>query len=180
MELPSYKDYFLKPISETNLELFQCDSELESYFKLDAQDSESELISKNYFLHCNGIEEPLVGFCLSNSAINTVLEFRQIIPHNTQYKAYPAVLIGRFATHSKYQGNGFGKIVLGLLKSWFITNNKTGCRFLIVDARKEAVNFYKNSGFEDYPEQPPDSNNILMYFDLKDFQLEVRKRIPEN
>lgn len=33
----------------------------------------------------------------------------------------------------KYQGQNWGKLIISLLKEWFIHNNKTGCRYITVD-----------------------------------------------
>jgi hypothetical protein len=170
MELPSYEDFYLKSLAETNLALFKCDSKLESFFKNDAKDTEEELIAKTYFLHNKDIIEPLVGFCISNNAINANIDLDMGIQHNARYKAYPAVLIGRFATHDKHSGYGYGKLVLDLIKNWLLTNNKTGCRFIVVDARIEIADFYRKSGFEDYPEDSNIPNNKYLYFDLKAYQ----------
>ena len=70
---------------------------------------------------------------------------------------------------------------MDFIKSWFIdTNNKTGCRFLVVDAYNEpiALKYYSNNGFEflfsnedqekKYMGISADKQLItrLMYFDL--------------
>lgn len=175
MELPSFGNFCFKSIFETDLNLFTCDPRLESYFRNDAKDTETELIAKTYFLHSTSISEPLVGFSISNNVINANIDLDMGIHYNTRYKTYPAVLIGRLATHTKYTGCGHGKLVLDLIKNWFITNNKTGCRFIVVDARSEAVGFYVRSGFEEYPEGTNRSGNKYMYFDLKAYQEQMRR-----
>ncbi|WP_367899161.1 GNAT family N-acetyltransferase [Leptospira sp. WS58.C1] len=175
MELPSYEDYYLKSIFDTDLEKFQCDSRLESYFKEDAKDTETELIAKTYFLHKQSAANPLVGFSISNNAINANIDLDMGIVHKARYKTYPAVLIGRFATHKDYLGQGYGLLALDLIKNWFITNNKTGCRFIVVDSRKDALDFYAKAGFEEYPEESPNVNNKFLYFDLKAYQEQMRR-----
>ncbi|MDF3822925.1 GNAT family N-acetyltransferase [Leptospira sp. 96542] len=177
MHLPSYEEYFLKSIFETDLELFKCDPKLEDYFRNDAKDTEVELIAKTYFLHKSSLNDPLVGFSISNNAINATIELDMGIHYKAQYKTYPAVLIGRLATHNEHTGLGYGRLVLDLLKNWFITNNKTGCRFLVVDARSDAVEFYKKSGFEDYPEESPNSKNKYLFFDLKAYQEQIQRQV---
>ncbi|TGM30474.1 N-acetyltransferase [Leptospira levettii] len=177
MELPSYEDFFLKSIQESNLDLFKCDQSLESYFKNDAIDTEIEIIAKTYFLHKYGVGEPLVGFSISNNAISANIDLDMGIQYNARYKAYPAVLIGRFATHNNPSGKGYGKLVLDLIKNWLITNNKTGCRFVVVDARKDIADFYRKSGFEDYPEESNIPNNKYLYFDLKAYQEQLLRSL---
>lgn len=177
MDLPIFDDFYLMPLSKSDLSLFSCDFELEEYFRNDAKDTEDELISKHYLLHRKDIPEPLVGFSISNNRIQACPDIDQTISYNAQHKAYPAILIGKFATHSDHLRKGYGKIAIDLIKSWFITNNKTGCRFVIVDSRKDAVNFYKKCEFEEYPVQDSKSETDLLYFDLRAFQISMERAI---
>jgi ribosomal protein S18 acetylase RimI-like enzyme len=65
-------------------------------------------------------------------------------------KSYPAVLIGRLGVDIKYKHQNVGSQVLDFIKAWFIDeNNKTGCRFLFVDAHNEpsVLSFYRKNGF---------------------------------
>lgn len=50
---------------------------------------------------------------------------------------YPAILIGRLGVSSEYRGKGLniGSQILDFIKGWFRSfDNKTGCRFIVVDA----------------------------------------------
>lgn len=55
---------------------------------------------------------------------------------------------------------------MDMIKTWFITNNKTGCRFVVVDSRPESVEFYKRCRFDPYPVPKLGSKTELLYFDL--------------
>ncbi|WP_260458280.1 GNAT family N-acetyltransferase [Bacteroides salyersiae] len=61
-----------------------------------------------------------------------------------------------------------GTFLLAFIQSYFAINNKTGCRFLTVDAYADAVPFYQKNGFE--PLTPDDENSPtrLLYFNLND------------
>jgi GNAT superfamily N-acetyltransferase len=65
------------------------------------------------------------------------------------YETFPAVKIARFAVDTRIQGGGYGRALV----SWGISVTKdrimehVGCRFLIADAKKSAVNCYKKTGF---------------------------------
>ena len=63
--------------------------------------------------------------------------------------AYPAAKIGRFAVDSDFQRCGYGTQILNLIVMSFITNNKTGCQFITVDALNnvETIRFYEKNGF---------------------------------
>jgi GNAT superfamily N-acetyltransferase len=96
------------------------------------------------------------------------------LPHNVRHNAYPAVLIGKFATHMNFSGKNFGRRVIEFLKLWFVTQNKTGCRYLIADSVPDATGFYEKCGFERFPVQrSPDT--VLMFFDLKIYEIALRK-----
>ena len=58
-------------------------------------------------------------------------------------------------------------------RDWFTVGNKTGCRFLIVDAynRSEAVSFYRRNGFEFLTSSDEADSTRIMYFDLITFRL---------
>lgn len=85
MELPSFGDFYLKSIFNTDLGKFTCDKDLERYFKEHAKDNEEELTAKTYFLHKDEIEEPLVGFSLSNNAIKTSIDIENLIVPNARH-----------------------------------------------------------------------------------------------
>lgn len=61
-----------------------------------------------------------------------------------------------------------GTTVLDYIKSMFVLENKTGCRFLTVDAYLKAVPFYEKNGFRFMNTEDDDSHTRLMYFDLID------------
>ena len=58
---------------------------------------------------------------------------------------------------------------------YFLQNNKTGCRFVTVDAYLAAITFYEKNHF--YPLQPndDDTHTRLLYFDLKEYKAAFQK-----
>jgi len=62
---------------------------------------------------------------------------------------YPAAKIGRFAVDTEFQRGGYGTHILYLIIMSFLTDNKTGCQFLTVDAlnNAETIRFYEKNGF---------------------------------
>lgn len=66
-----------------------------------------------------------------------------------EYSSYPAVKIARLAVHVDYAGSGIGRsmveFALGSVKS--IVCPAVGCRFVVVDAKKQSVGFYRRCGF---------------------------------
>ena len=99
-------------------------------------------------------------FTVSNDSVKTTFipkpaknKVQRRIPNQKHLRTYPAVLLGRLGVNRKYQGTDFfvGQQVINYVKSWFIEeDNKTGCRFLVVDAYNElkVLNFYTRNGFK--------------------------------
>lgn len=66
------------------------------------------------------------------------------------------------------KGQSIGTILLDFIKSYFVVDNKTGCRFLTVDAYADAVPFYLKNGFVPLNEDDKEDDTRLLYFDLND------------
>ncbi len=168
--------YSIRSLGESSIADFHCAENLLKVFQNDAADTEEELIAKTYFLHHSDFKEPLVGFCVSNSSIRANPDVDMTLPDNVRHGAYPAVLIGEFATHTKFAGKDFGRRTIGFLKAWFVTQNKTGCRYIVADSVPESVGFYEKCGFERFPEQRS-TDTILMFFDLKAYEIAFKRNL---
>lgn len=73
------------------------------------------------------------------------------IPWGKRDLVYPAVLIGRLGVNSAYKKRHIGSELLDYIKQWFVDpDNKTGCRYLVVDAYNQPVplSFYERNGFK--------------------------------
>ncbi|MCD8385568.1 MAG: GNAT family N-acetyltransferase [Bacteroidales bacterium] len=106
------------------------------------------------------------------------------IPNSKRTRSYPAILIGRLGVGKDFRGHSIGSQILDYIKGWFFSpDNKSGCRFIVVDAYNEVgdsnvLRFYQQNGFKFlYPTEEeermtfgigPDEhlNTRLMYFDL--------------
>lgn len=90
-------------------------------------------------------------------------------------KDYPAVKIGRLGVSKLYQhtGDSWGTKILDFIKHWMVSENKTGCRFITVDAYCSAVPFYLKNGFmfmgsdERVRYESGKVATVAMYYDLK-------------
>ena len=81
---------------------------------------------------------------LANAGIQTThlqnnprRKINDLIARKKQGRSYPAVLIGRLAVNRDFQGSNFMivKQIMDFIKAWFSEDdNKTGCRFILVDA----------------------------------------------
>ena len=124
--------------------------------------------------------ETIAFYSLLNDKITTAdapsgrfwnIKFRDLkFPVEKRYKSYPSVKIARLGVNKKYQSLGIGGIIIDNIKKTFIDNNRTGCRFITVDAynNEKTLKFYKNNGFSFLlkKDDSPEDHTKLMYFDL--------------
>jgi len=159
---------------------FDCgDSDLNEFFAIDSKGSSGELLSVTYVAEGDG--KAVAFFSVSNDAIKTGDIYKSLlrrmlrdIPRPKRYPSMPAVKIGRLATSKYTQGQGCGTSILDFIKVWFTKGNKTGCRFIIVDAynNERTIKFYKKNEFEFLTKESDKKNETtrLMYFDLIKFR----------
>jgi len=73
----------------------------------------------------------------------------------------------------EFRGHGVGTNLLNMVKRLFVTENRTGCRFITVDAYNdpEVLTFYQKNDFDFFYDK--DSRNLTraMWYDLKRLQL---------
>lgn len=143
---------------------FDCgDNDLNDFFANDVIKYSNELLGKSYCFTLDEDERQIVAaFTISNDSIKTFslpnARKKKIIaeiPREKHMKSYPAVLIGRLGVNNLIrkkikEENTIGDQLMDFIKSWFIDKgNKTGCRFIIVDAYNKItpLNYYKRNGF---------------------------------
>ncbi len=81
-------------------------------------------------------------------------------------KSYPAVKICRLGIDLSAKGKALGTFILDFIKSYFVIDNKTGCRFITVDAYNDAVDFYLKNNFLSLSSESNDEHTKLLFFDL--------------
>jgi GNAT superfamily N-acetyltransferase len=140
---------------------FSCgDDDLDDFFHNHALLYAKERLGKTYVFVNNDTSEIVAFFTVSNDSIKTTFipknstnRVQRKIPGLKHLRTYPAVLIGRLGVSMSYQGKGFmiGRQIVNFIKLWFLDDdNKTGCRFLVVDAynKPDALSFYERNGFK--------------------------------
>lgn len=169
---------------------FSCGNEdLDEFFHFDCIPYAESLFGKSYcFTSVDCLDEIICAFTVSNASIFTNYlpnarkkKVGKEIPFLKRDLIYPAVLIGRLGINIKYQQCHVGSELMDFIKMWFLdSENKTGCRYLIVDAYNQTIplSFYSKNGFEfifNTEEQEKEYRHIktetplntrLMYFDL--------------
>lgn len=174
-------------------EPFSCgDHDLDDFFSKDALFYNTELLGKTYAWLDADDNEKIMGLVtvandsvkshnIAKSARNRI---QRSLPNAKRGLNLPAVLIGRLGVSAEYRGRGMniGTQILDFIKDWFRSEeNKTGCRFIVVDAynNDRTLNFYEKNGFKPlykteaeeraFLEIPDDAplETRFMFFDLK-------------
>ena len=153
---------------------FDCgNQDLNNFLLTDSKPYAKKLLSVTYILETD--EEIAAYFSVSNDKISvpdsdkaTWRKIKSLFPHSKHRSDYPAVKIGRLAVNGRYKNRGIGTDILDFVKDLFITNNRTGCSFVTVDALREAIPFYVKNGFRylDKSSANLESETCLMYYDL--------------
>ena len=171
--------------------VFDCgDEDLNEFFRDDAFNYDAQLLGRSYCFLSTSDNIIAAVFTLSNSAIrvtelpnNAKRRLVKLIPWIKQGRNYPAVLIGRLGVSKNFRNQKLGSQIIDFIKAWFLSNhNKTGCRFIVVDAynREDVLHFYSNDNnkfsflfkdekqektYNNIPEEEP-LKTRQMYFDL--------------
>lgn len=158
------RDAVMYPYTEevaTYCNPFCChDKDLDEFFSKDAFLYDRELLGKTYaWINASDPTQILGLITLANDSVKA-----QFMPNSARNRLqrsvtnakrgmnYPAVLIGRLgvSVHCRGKGWNIGSQILDFIKGWFCSfDNKTGCRFIVVDAynNEKTIHFYEKNGF---------------------------------
>ena len=187
-ELISKCDMFIATQEKlATCEPFVCnEDDLTDFFANDATKYQEKLLGKTYIFCLKENPKVIVAaFTLSNDSIritNKLMdEDKKTFLHNTELdskglRRYPSVLIGRLGVNKEFENQGYGSAVISFIKMWFLSENKTGCRFIIVDAynNEHTLHFYQKNDFEFLIE---DEINEAKYMDIGRNNLPLRTRL---
>lgn len=152
---------------------FNCgDKELNDFLINKADKYKKSLLSVSYVLEKENC--PIAYFSLSNDSLSherfdkqsSFNRLNRNIDNDKRMRQYPAVKIGRFAVAEIYKQMGVGQYLLSLIKSSMIVDQKSGCRFITVDAYNDAIAFYQKNGFVMLNEFQKERRAQPMFFDL--------------
>jgi hypothetical protein len=161
-------NYTIKP--------FDCgNTDLNEFLNNDAKNYQKELLTVTYILESD--LETVAFFSLLNDKITFEIEAnknkslwnrinRKVPNSKRSTKGYPAMKIVRLAVNINYKGNNIGTLILDYLKGLFIENNRTGCKFITLDAYKESLDFYSKNEFKFLTIEDELEETRLMYFNL--------------
>ncbi|MCK5591457.1 MAG: hypothetical protein KAI72_05830 [Candidatus Pacebacteria bacterium] len=63
-----------------------------------------------------------------------------------------------------------------MVKEMFLSDNRTGCRFITVDAYIKSTGFYQKNEFEFYHSSDDDKNTRIMFFDLIKYEKALEQK----
>lgn len=151
----------LTPELLKNCKPFKCgNKDLDDFFAKDSFLYGEKLLGKTYVFRLKEFPNKIVAaFTLSNDSVR----IKQLFPEDMakieyvtengekNLRRYPGVLVGRLGINSEFAKQGFGSAVMTFIKTWFRSDeNKTGCRFIIVDAvnSSDVLRYYQRNGFK--------------------------------
>ncbi len=160
---------------QEKVESFDCgDVDLNDFIINESVLYQDALLAVSYVVESN-TKQAIGYFSLANDRISltdfeNTTQFNRFRRHRfvneKRLKSYPAVKICRLGIDLSVKGCGIGSELIDFIKSYFIVNNKTGCRFITVDAYTAAVSFYLKNGFVPLTTEDANEHTRLLYFDL--------------
>lgn len=164
--------------ADKRVESFDCgDADLNDFILFESSFYGKALLSVNYVLEIKETKAVVAYFSLANDRVSlgdfqSKTEFNRFrkkrFVNEKRLKSYPAVKICRLAVDTSARGQYIGRFLINFIKSYFVANNKADCRFLTVDAYKNALGFYEKNGFVAISSEDENAPTRLLYFDLKD------------
>lgn len=131
---------------------FDCnDEDLNDFLLNEANIYRNALLSVTYVVEDKHTDNVLAYFSLSNDKVSisdfdSKTEFNRSRKHKfvneKRLRSYPAIKIGRLAISKTAQHQSIGTYLLEFIEDYFIVDNKSGCRFVTVDAYVDAIPFY--------------------------------------
>lgn len=174
------KDFkFICLSASESVKSFDCgDADLNDFILNRAPAFQKHLLSVSY-AYADPKKGQILAYCsLANDKVAITdfadkTEFNRFrkkrgFPNEKRLKSYPAVKLCRLGVDVSAKGRKVSSGMLDYIKSMFVFENKTGCRFLTVDAYLKAVPFYERNGFRFMNAVDNDPHMRLMYFDLLD------------
>lgn len=155
---------------------FDCnDEDLNDFIINEASLYHKALLSITYIVEDKSTKSVIAYFSLANDKISisdfeNKSDFNRFRKHKfvneKRLRSYPAIKIGRLAIASSAQHQSIGTYLLEFIEDYFLLDNKSGCRFVTVDAYAYAIPFYIKNGYQFLNNDDEDSRTRVMYFDL--------------
>lgn len=167
-----------KLLLDEHVNSFNCgDADLNDFILTEASLYQKAMLAVTYVFEEKTTKQIAAFFSLANDKVS-LSDFENKTDFNRfrkkrfanakRLRSYPAVKLCRLGVDESLKGKSIGTILLNFIKTYFLLDNKTGCRFITVDAYAAAVPFYQKNGFVPLNDEDIDDDTRLLYFDLND------------
>lgn len=164
--------------ADEQVKSFNCgDADLNDFILNEAAPYRKAMLAVTYVFEDKVTKQVAAFFSLANDKVSlsdfeNKTEFNRFrknrFVNEKRLRSYPAVKLCRFGVDESLKGQSIGTILLRFIKSYFVIDNKTGCRFITVDAYANAIPFYMRNGFIPLNDDDKDEPTRLLYFDLNE------------
>ena len=164
--------------ADEQVKSFNCgDADLNDFILNEAAPYRKAMLAVTYVFEDKVTKQVAAFFSLANDKVSlsdfeNKTEFNRFrknrFVNEKRLRSYPAVMLCRFGVDESFKGQSIGTILLRFIKSYFVIDNKTGCRFITVDAYANAIPFYMRNGFVPLNNDDKDEPTRLLYFDLNE------------
>lgn len=169
--------WILEPFVDHSLaQNFDCENDdLNDFFRNDLTPHENQLLTKTYVLTpkelvLNGglVPVALISYCNDKIRLEEMGDHIDLPDEKRIYSYLPAVKIARLGVCKDFRRSGIGTHLINMTKSFFLKENRTGCRILTVDAYKDddVLNFYKKNHFDFVTSKDSRKQTRTMFYDL--------------
>lgn len=155
---------------------FDCgDEDLNDFLLSESNVYRSSLLAVTYVVEEKSTHRVIAYFSLSNDKVSisdfeSKSDFNRFRKHKfvnqKRLRSYPAIKIGRLAISKSAQHQSIGTYLLEFIAEYFLVDNKSGCRFVTVDAYVDAIPFYIKNSYQFLNNDDEDKRTRVMYFDL--------------
>lgn len=170
-----YEWGILKP--QDYVKTFNCgDEDLDNFIIKESSDYSKALLAVTYVVREKSLDKKVVAYFslaadkLSVSDFNSNSEFNRFRKHRfileKRIRSYPAVKLCRLGVDCSVRKCGMGSAILASVSYMLTHGIRFGCRFLTVDAYKEAVPFYEKNGFLPLTSKDANDGTRMLYLDL--------------
>lgn len=176
----SLKDLNFKVLEISDRFEFDCgNADLNDFFLNDAIPHKKHLIGVTYVFYQG--TQAVAFFTVSNDSIELPKRLKRKQPRSKQYRFHPAVKIGRLGVDKGHQKSGVGTELMDFIKGLFVISNKTGCRFITVDAYNigDILRYYQRNDFIFMTSKDETTDTRSMYFDLIPYRNALDKILEE-
>ncbi len=163
---------------DESVKFFNCgDDDLNDFILNESQHYHRTRLAVSYVIERRDTKQVVGFFSLANDRVSlsdfdSRADFNRFrkkrFINEKRIKSYPATKICRLGVDISAKGLSLGTFMLDFIKSYFVIDNKTGCRFITVDAYVDAVPFYTKNNFLPLSKDIDSEPTRLLFFDLEE------------